>query len=173
MKDKDSNAEWERRNLPPSNSQGLSNFIHRPVSNHQVPLVHRTDRMGKEHPLDTSSISSASSSTFLSSYQNNKSFDKSQLKKTESATGPNPKCCQNHWPIPKASGQLLGSSLVQKKNDQTSLVEVFLSLPQKATKCHYSAISSSLQMKPLPLSLTRKKTLPVKIYFRWKHFKNL
>jgi len=76
MKDKDSNAEWERRNLPPSNSQGLSNFIHRPVSNHQVPLVHRTDRMGKEHPLDTSSISSASSSTFLSSYQNNKSFEK-------------------------------------------------------------------------------------------------
>ena len=32
---------------------------------------------------------------------------------TESVTGPNPKCCQNHWPIPKASGQLLGSSLVQ------------------------------------------------------------
>ena len=47
------------------------------------------------------------------------------VKKTESATGPNPKCCQNHWPIPKASGQLLGSSLVQSSNDQTSLVEVF------------------------------------------------
>ena len=130
MKDKDSNAKWDRRNLLPSNSQGLSNFIRCPVSNHHVPLVHHTDRRGNEHPLDTSSSSSASSSTFLSSYQDNKSFDKSQLKNWE-RNWPQPKMLPKSLADPKGiwaiAGKLLSSNQLTKLHVEVFQIQQLLS----------------------------------------------